>query len=317
MKKRVFIAVLFLLFLLQAWALTYAFSDTGKEPIEKTKTILLYQLLYFQKLKKLEYAGKWTDIENGLKTFRKVHFVQSDEKYYRSVTNLDSAEKEKSLMISAFDGDKYQFSQKLSPQDKGVLIFSSNLLPNDFTSSADIFFSLYGFALSWGEVATFSKLREEKRWENLCGMVINYKEAPGKGVVITIKRPKEKVGEGDYTYYIEKTFEILFASDYGYFPLHIKSQLTATPAKEEKSPASILTEEIRVTDIKRFDDIPFPLKLEIVSRGKEGKEIGKFSFTLSLDSLKINREVDEKIFTIPRSGVGMIIDEDTGEVLRQ
>jgi hypothetical protein len=317
--KIISFALILILLFSQGGQAVVALADTTSSPKEKVKTLLSHQLSYFQQLKSIEYAGTWADEDKEGKTFRKVQFIMSGEKFYRAVSYLDPSNKETVAMKSAFDGEKYQYFQK-GVQDKGILILSSNPLINDPTTTADIFYKLYGFIIPFGKNIPFNKFKEEKLWEELANMVTDCEEITKekvKGLKINLKRPKEKIGEGNFTYSIERSFEIFFASDYEYFPLYIKSQFTASPLKEGQMPGSMMVEEIKVTEIKLFDNIPFPTKLEIISMDTKGKIIGKSNFALDPYSLKINQKVEEKIFTIPRTGVGTIINEDTKEVIHQ
>lgn len=313
------LALILILLFSQGGQTATALAKTTSSQKEKVKTLLSHQLSYFQKLKSIEYAGTWTDEDKEGKTSKRMQFAMSGEKFYRAVSYLDPSNKETGAMKSAFDGEKYQYFQK-GAQDKGILILSSNPLINDPTTTADIFYKLFAFVIPFGKNIPFNKFKEEKLWEELADMVTDCEEITKenlKGLKMNLKRPKEKIGEGNLAYSVERSFEIFFAADYNYFPLYIKSQFTASPLKEGQLPSSTMVEEIEVTEIKLVDDIPFPTKLEIISMDTKGKIIGKSKFTLDPDSLKINKEVGEKIFTIPGTEAGTIINEDKGEVIHQ
>jgi len=56
------------------------------------------------------------------------------------------------------------------------------------------------------------------------------------------------------------------------------------------------------------------MKMEAMSKDKDGEIIGKDEYIVNPNSLKINRKVDLGKFTIPRSDAQTVINEDTGEV---
>ncbi|MGB9608444.1 MAG: hypothetical protein ACPL7E_07900, partial [bacterium] len=201
---------------------------------EKIKTILLYQRSYFQKIHKLSYEGIYTFEEKKSKITQQVKFALEDGKYNREVVLIEPATGDRGIMRNAYDGEKYQFFLKRGTQDKGILIVSSNPLPREDTSTYDIFLSLYSFAFSMEEAPYLSKLRDEKRWEKIVDMASGLEETMYdklKVLKINFKRPGEKIGEGDFAYYVERSFEVFFAYDYNYLPVNVKIETIATPIK--------------------------------------------------------------------------------------
>ncbi|MBC7328530.1 hypothetical protein H5T87_10550 [bacterium] len=292
----------------------------GKDIKEQAKTVFLYQLSYFQKLDSLEYTSTLTMHYAELADipYSDVFFVLKGDKYYRKVVMKGTKGEEKGLMINSFNGELYQFFSKSSEQN-GVLIFSSHPLRDD-TASYDVLLELYSFAYSPDEIPRFATLRKKANWERLVDGVSGYTEGEmfgRKGVKLTLQKPKVKIGEGDAAYYQGETCEVFFASEFAYFPLYIYRRIQVSPIGESQWVPTEISEELKVTEVKSIENTVFPLEVERISKDKNGQIIGKTIFKVDAKSLKINKLVDENVFTLSRTEAGMIIDEDTGEVIQK
>ncbi|MBC7326731.1 hypothetical protein H5T87_01280 [bacterium] len=315
-KRKKIVWLIFIGLIIGEWDLSL-----GKDIKEQAKTVFLYQLSYFQKLDSLEYTSTLTmqDAELADIPYSDVFFVLKGDKYYRKVVMKGTKGEEKGLMINSFNGESYQYLYKMGIEQKGILIFSSNPLRDD-TASYDVLLELYSFVYAPNEIPRFATLKEKTTWERLVDGVAAYSEAEmfgHKGVKLTLQKPKVKIGEGDAAYYQGETYEVFFASEFTYFPLYIYRRIQVSPIGESQWAPTEISEELKVTEVKSIESTVFPLKIERISKDKNGELIGKTIFKIDTKSLKINKSVDEKVFTIPRTGVGMIVNEDTGEVIRE
>lgn len=266
----------------------------------QVKSILSKQQDYFSKLPAYKFKCKWQLIFYGrdepIISKNECFFICKGIKFRNQNHNTQK-------VIQAFNGKDYQFLL----YDASMLSVSRNA--NQFGApmgGLHPLVDIFSFSFLTDESPTLQPMYIPGRWKMLSDYVTsidNTNMLGHDGIKMVFKGPRVVMGTA-------VIHEVFFAADLGYLPIHKKSIFG-----DGKSA------EVTLTDVKSFktktDSIFFPTSFEIKNYSADGNLMSTLTATLDPALLVIGANVDDSVFTIPRSSARHFQEQNQSETIKQ
>jgi hypothetical protein len=196
----------------------------------------------------------------------------------------------RALVSTAFNGSVYQLliESKLIYAESKTRMSSEPQTPFPHPISW-----AYFWAYPTGSVMTWEDLRSGKTWNDAAKQSRFVREVK-KGDKTTLTVEVQRLAESGQTY----LYSVEFDKDRGFAPMSWSSYLlpNRTPS------TSVVVTRWTNADGGDAGRIRLPIEVSMNSGGREGV------YRIAEDSLRINRQIDDDVFTLPRSRAKQIAD---------
>jgi len=310
--------VLGLLGLCWAALVTVRSPASSGESDQRIAAVLTQQQTYLQSITSLQFDARSVveygealqaagvpaaRIENALR------FATSGARFRAESTYGNPAIPRTKTLTVAFDGEKYQTLDMLSTTTLSVTRSRAKDKPYPGMHPLVL---IYGWALRPGHEHSLAQLQYGDVWSQLSADVVSCTEVTKTGISaiensgIELKLTSPPAGSSaDQT-----TYEVIFASEFDYLPVYCKTVLPDGFTLESQVTA---TETVP----SNIGPIRIPRRVEWVSRLSDGRLSDAGCLEIDTSTLKVNKPIDDGVFTIPLSSADRFIDEDIGVTIRQ
>lgn len=266
----------------------------------QVKSILSKQQDYFSKLPAYKFKTKWqTSIyarEVPITVNNECYFICKGNKFRSLSRNPDK-------VTQAFNGKDYQVLI-----EKNSILAISRAAGNLGSPMGGLhpLVDIFSFSFLTDEAPTLQPIYASERWQLLADYVVSASATNmlgHDGIMIIFKGPRMVANSA-------VTHEVFFAADLGYLPIHKKSTFG-----DGKSA------EVTLTEVKSFktknDSIFFPTSFEIKNFRVDGNLMSTLTAALDPSLLVMGANVDDSVFTIPKSAARHFQEQNLSETIKQ
>ncbi len=232
----------------------------------------------------------------------KVEYLQNGRMYFiKTVMYEVGRDGEDETSVTAYDGRRYQVFGTNGRHEKELDYKKTEL--TDIPSMFPIpLVRLYGWVVAGSPKATrqglsfsiFSDVKMEDVWEN------SFKNAT---LVAATEKGDQQVrfcnSEEDVT--VDVTFDV----DRGYLPI-VSDYIT------KYDNGKVQVDEVVMKEDSEGIRFYFPIKLTTQSK-KNDDDVMSLTYQIDPETLKVNSDIDQELFTIPESWADIVIDVDAAE----
>jgi len=268
------------------------------------KTLMRYQHVYLKGLQSLDVQAQFVltpaSATNRPTLKQAVRVVTDHGKSYCRFTYTDMDTQEPSSVTSACDGEHYQ---RLAGETPLLSVSQKPLLTISYGGALHPITLMYRFAITPGQGTSLTYLQSREAWDRMAEHVEACEELAvegREGMKVKFRVPSMCAGcEG------EDVFEVFFASDLGYLPVHWTGDISGGAKCEYNL--------LQTTAVESpTGPMVLPLKLEAADYLPNGELLQRMAGQVDRESLRVNARMDERLFRIPKSLAAIYLDTDSG-----
>lgn len=277
-------------------------SQGEQSVLPKVSTVMAQQRHYFSTIRSVEFSSNETInfseeacAASGGKTPKVLHndmrFASAGPLYRSEVDAYEEDPGQATTFISLYNA----VDRKKLVRFPGKNMLQATAPEGDDYCGANVLVGVFDFALRRGDTHSLKPLQANAKWDDLGASVMSVRDESlmgHDGVSLTMRHLPMCGGTE------QVTTTVFFASDISYFPLYWKSV----------NPDGSYS-ECKVTDTKSLSlgdgiTVIFPMRVES-SLYVAGKLWSRSVIQVKPDSLRVNSDVDPKVFSDPEYRAGV------------